>query len=142
MLTRSICYGTLWKALTLSCRYCMRITLSTTSHASEESLILCGRLNRLISTKKKSKTMHIHVDNLGSFFFSDDLSKIKCTATNTTLNITWQAVEKNVFKSGIQGYRLTVSRILNETEIIKPKNLIHSSNHCFLKDLGRAICLL
>lgn len=65
----------------------------------------------------------------------NDLSKIKCTATNTTLNITWQAVEKNVFKSGIQEYRLTVSRILNETEIIKPKNLIHSSNHCFLKDL-------
>ena len=74
------------------------------------------------------------------FFFSDNLSKIKCTATSTTLNITWQAVEKNVFKSEIQGYRLTVSRISNETDIIK-RNLNHSSNHYFLKDLGKTICL-
>ena len=86
--------------------------------------------------------MHNHVDNLESFLFSDDLSKIKCTATSTTLNITWQAVEKNVFKGGIQGYRLTVWRILNETEIIKLKNLIHSSNHYFLKNLGETIWLL
>ena len=74
------------------------------------------------------------------FFFSDNLSKIKCTATSTTLNITWQAVEKNVFKSEIQGYRLTISRISNETKIIK-QNLSHSSNHYFLKNLGKTICL-
>ena len=85
--------------------------------------------------------MHNHVDNLEIVFFSDDLSKIKCTATSTTLNITWQAVEKNVFKTEIQGYSLTVWRILNETKIIKQKNLIYSSNHYFLKNLGKTFCL-
>ena len=110
------------------------------NHTSEESPILFRRLNRLISAKK-SKTMHNHVDNLEIVFFSDDLSKIKCTATSTTLNITWQAVEKNVFKTEIQGYSLTVWRILNETKIIKQKNLIYSSNHYFLKNLGKTFCL-
>ena len=79
---------------------------------------------------------------LKSFLFSDDLSEIKCTATNTTLNITWQAVEKNVLKNEIQGYRLRVWSILNESEIIKQKNLSRLSTHYFLKNLGKTICLL
>ena len=107
---------------------------------SEESPILFGRLNRLISTKEVKLCLIMSII-LKSFFFFFYLSKIKCTATSTTLNITWQAVEKNVFKSEIQGYRLTVWRILNETEIIKQKNLIHSSNHYFLKNLGKTFCL-
>lgn len=91
----------------------------------------------------KDKTMQNYDDDLEIFslFFSDDLSKIKCTATRTTLNITWQAIERNVFKNGSQGYRLTVWRISNETKIIK-KDLNHSSNHYFLKKLGKTICLL
>ncbi|KAL9950396.1 hypothetical protein ACROYT_G042884 [Oculina patagonica] len=62
----------------------------------------------------------------------NELSKINCTATATTLNITWQAIRRNVFKTRSHGYRVTVSR--ERTQIVKVY-LHNSTNHYFMNDL-------
>lgn len=69
LLICSICYGIFLKVLILLCWYCMRIILFIISYVLEEFLILCGRLNRFIFIKKKSKIMYIYVDNFGFFIF-------------------------------------------------------------------------
>jgi len=81
--------------------------------------------NRTLNDYEVKRAFELHMNGL---------SKINCTATNTTLNITWQAINRNVFRNGIQGYRLTVWSITNKTEILR-KDLNHSSNHYFLKNL-------
>ena len=71
---------------------------------------------------------------------SDELSKINCTVTNMTLNITWQAASRNIFtKESHNGYRITVWT--NKTKFVE-ENLHYSTKHYFLKDLGKTVRLL
>ncbi|KAJ7378594.1 hypothetical protein OS493_021893 [Desmophyllum pertusum] len=62
----------------------------------------------------------------------NELSKITCKATDTTLNVTWQDIKRNVFNKGRQWYKVAFWR---NKKRIREDHLDYSTNHYFLKDL-------
>ena len=70
---------------------------------------------------------------------SDKLSGITCISTNTTLNITWQTIKRNIFSTRMQGFTVRISR--NHQHIKPPEDLNSSINHYFLSCLGKHVYL-
>lgn len=69
---------------------------------------------------------------------TDELSKIHCAATATTLNVTWKVINRKLFQIKKTTNRITVWRNKTHAQVLN-KVLDYSTDQYFVENLGKYI---